>query len=273
MNIRNDHPFDSATKLTDLGGGKFAGETSADYANVVGTFGGVTAATMMRAVLENADRRGDPVAQTVNFCGSIGSGDFEVSTTMERAGKNTQHWSLKLIQNGEVKTTASIVCGVRSEAFSKQIETKPPAPEPKSCTQLKTKGLISWLERYSFRFVEGEPQLSGIPLSEQGNSRSLLWISDIPERPLDTLSLAAISDCFFPRLLHLRGKMVPFGTVSMTTYFHATTAEISTNGATAVLGASDSKRVHRNFHDQQMQLWASGGELLASGAQLVWYKE
>lgn len=272
MNIRNEHPFDVATALTDLGGGKFAGETSPEYANVVGTFGGVTAATMMRAVLESKDRRGDPVVQTVNFCGSLDAGGFEISATMERAGKYTQHWSLKLVQNAEVKTTASIVCGVRSEVFSRQIEMKPSAPDPETCEPLKTKGLINWLERYSFRFVEGEPRLSGIPLSEQGNSRSLLWIADLPERPVNTLSLAAISDCFFPRLLHLRGKMVPFGTVSMTTYFHSTTEEISAVGAAAVLGATDSKCVHRNFHDQQMQLWASDGTLLASGSQLVWYK-
>ena len=30
----------------------------------------------------------------------------------------------------------------------------------------------------------------------------------------------AMSDAFFGRVFHARGELVPFGTVSLTTYFH-----------------------------------------------------
>lgn len=273
MNISNQHPFDQATALVRTEDGKYAGRTNTDYANVVGTFGGTTAATLMRAVMESEARQGEPISQTVNFCGSIGEGDFEISTQVERAGKYTQHWSLKLSQQGEVKTTSTIVCGSRSDVFESQLAIRPSAPDAEKCEPLATKGLINWLERYTFRFAEGPPSLTGVPLSKNGSTRSILWVNDAPDRTVDILSVASMADCFFPRLLHLRGKMVPFGTVSMTTYFHATLGEIATIGAQPLLGAADANRIHQNFHDQQMQLWASGDNLIATGSQLVWYKE
>lgn len=62
-------------------------------------------------------------------------------------------------------------------------------------------------------------------------------------------------------------------TVSMTTYFHATDAEIAAQGSAPLLGIADSKRFVANFHDQSMELWGRDGRLLASGIQTVWYKE
>lgn len=272
-NITNIHPFDRATALESLGDGIYAGATSLDYANIVGTFGGVTAATLMRAVVEHEECVGEPVAQTVNFCGALAEGDFEIEARVERTGKYTQHWSLNLRQDREVKATATTVCGIRSQVFSCAIASPPEAPPADRCEALATKGLVNWLERYSFRFVEGAPNLAGVPLAEQGNARSVLWIGDSPERSLDILAVSAIADCFFPRLLHLRGQMVPFGTVSMTTMFHANADEIGEQGTDQLLGVADAKYVHANFHDQDMQLWGRNGKLLASGSQLVWYKQ
>ena len=49
------HAFDTAIALQPLGDGRFTGNTSPAYANMVGPFGGVTAATALNAVLEEGD--------------------------------------------------------------------------------------------------------------------------------------------------------------------------------------------------------------------------
>ena len=267
------HPFDDAIALTRLDDGTLRGTTSTAYANIAGPFGGTTAATMLRAVLDDDGRSGDPVALTVNFCGAMREGDFDISARMQRTGKYTQHWSVELTQEGTVLTTASVVCGQRSDGFSHQSAAMPEAPAPESCTRLATAGRMNWLERYDFRFVEGAPVYAPEPFTEPAGSRSLMWVSDVPERPLDYLSLAALSDTFFLRLVHVRGTLAPMGTVSLTTYFHATPGELAAQNTAPLLGVAEGSRFHANFHDQQMELWGENGRLLATGAQVVWFKE
>ena len=65
------HPFDDALELEQLGDGRFRGRTTAPYNNMVGPFGGVTAATLVRAIALHPDRLGDPVSLTVNFAGPV----------------------------------------------------------------------------------------------------------------------------------------------------------------------------------------------------------
>ena len=271
--MSSKHPFDIATGLEPSGEGRYHGATSPAYGNLVGPFGGATAATLLRAVLEHEDRSGDPVALTVNFCGGISDGAFEISTKLQRTGKYTQHWSLELIQESSVRATASIVCGLRNEGFSHHSTKAPEAPEPEACPLMPAAGLMGWVGRYNFRFAEGAPSFAGKAFAEPNDSRSVLWISDLPERQLDYVSLAAMSDAFFLRLLHVRGSMVPMGTVSLSTFFHATPDEIVGQGTTPLLGVAEAKRFHSSFHDQHMELWGRNGNLLATGSQTVWFKD
>ena len=74
------------------------GRTTADYWNMVGPFGGVTAATLLRAVQLHPDVPGEPLALTVNFAGPIEDGEFEVraepvrtNNTAEVAAHGTEH--------------------------------------------------------------------------------------------------------------------------------------------------------------------------------------
>ena len=266
------HPLDAAVALEGLAPGRHAGRTSPVYANMTGPFGGVTAATFLNAVMQHPEKAGDPVAQTVNFCGAIADGDFEITCRLVRGGKYTQHWLLDLSQQGETRGTATIVTGARGDVFSHHDTAMPDAPLPEAVDPLPMPGPLKWLNAYEFRFIEGRPEIVNQPFAPLRDSRSLLWIADRPRRPLDHLSLAAMADAFLLRLLKVRGTWAPMGTVSLTTYFHATAEEISRHGDGPVLGKAISKRMHAQFFDQHMELWAADGTLLATGAQVAWYK-
>jgi hypothetical protein len=71
MFTKPQHLFDDATRVV-AGDGRWQGRTSPDYWAFVGPFGGFTAATILRALIEHPQRAGDPVAVTVNFCAPIG---------------------------------------------------------------------------------------------------------------------------------------------------------------------------------------------------------
>jgi acyl-CoA thioesterase len=269
------HPLDIATSLVRRDENRFAGETSDAYWNFAGPFGGYVAALLMQAVMTDPRRLGPPVAQTVNYCGAMSKGAFEIAVSLDRGGKATQHWSVRLTQGDLVMATATIVCANRRETFAHTAVAPPAVPPPEAVAVAPAPSRLPWLASYEFRFIEGGPAFGAPPLAagELGAPQTKLWLSDKPARPLDFVSLAALSDCFILRLVQMRRTMVPMSTVSMTTYFHATDAEVAAQGSAPLLGIADAKRFNANFHDQSMELWGTGGKLLASGVQTVWYKE
>ena len=71
---------------------------------------------------------------------------------------------------------------------------------------------------------------------------------------------------------HARRQLVPFGTVSLTTYFHADAADLAAEDTTRVLGIADAKIFHKSYGDQNGELWAPGGRLLATTTQIAYFK-
>ncbi len=79
------HSLDAAVALEPVGPGRFRGATTPEYWNMAGPFGGTTAAIMLKAVLDHPQRRGRPVAQTVNFCAAMAEGS-STSCVLVHAG-------------------------------------------------------------------------------------------------------------------------------------------------------------------------------------------
>ena len=93
------HVLDLATALEgDAAGPERLARTSDAYWTFIGPFGGVSAATALRAVLEHPLCEGDPLALTVNFCAPIARGEFTVRLRRTRANRSSQHWSVEFTQ-------------------------------------------------------------------------------------------------------------------------------------------------------------------------------
>lgn len=276
MTQTNLHPFDLAMALERDGPDRYRGTTSDAYWNFAGPFGGYLAALFMQAVMRDERRLGPPVAQTVNYCGPLAKGAYSIVARIARGGRATQHWSLELVQGEETLATCSIVCANRRETFAHDVARAPDVPPLDQVPVTTAARGLPWLSAYEFRFIEGRGPTFGVTPdpANLGPSRTVLWLRDAPQRPLDFPALASLSDCFILRLLQMRGNMVPMSTVTMTTYFHADEAELAAQGTGALLGVADCKRIRANFHDQQMELWnADRTRLLATGIQSVWFKE
>ncbi|HEY4958513.1 MAG TPA: acyl-CoA thioesterase domain-containing protein, partial [Caldimonas sp.] len=105
------HPFDQATALAGAAGDAVrTGHTSDAYWTFISPFGGASAATALRAVLEHPARNGDPLAITVNFCAPIARGEFAVHTRRVRANRSSQHWQVEFRQGDseDAVLTASV---------------------------------------------------------------------------------------------------------------------------------------------------------------------
>jgi hypothetical protein len=91
-------------------------------------------------------------------------------------------------------------------------------------------------------------------------------------RKIDMLSLMAMSDAFFGRIFHVRGELVPFGTVSLTTYFHTAAADLAAEDISRVVAVADANIFHKSYGDQTGALWSPNGRLLATTTQIAYFK-
>ena len=271
MLAKAHHLFDDATRVT-AGDSRWQGQTSDDYWAFVGPFGGATAATMLRALIEHPQRAGDPLALTVNFCAPIARGAFDLDVRLVRANRSTQHWSVEMTQHGaEVATLATAVFAERRPSWSHQQASFPQAT-PFEQTLPYAKVAAPWVRQYDFRFVEGEPKFGSAPLAAPANAFSKLWIADRVPRKIDALSLMSMSDAFFGRVFHARGELVPFGTVSLTTYFHTSAEQLAAENISRVLATADARIFHDSYGDQSGELWSPQGRLLATTQQIAYFK-
>jgi acyl-CoA thioesterase len=268
---KSAHLFDDATRVV-AGDSRWQGRTSPDYWAFVGPFGGFTAATILRALIEHPERSGDPVALTVNFCAPIAEGDFDLDVRLVRTNRSSQHWCVELSQGSAgVAALATAVFAERRPSWSHQ-----PArcPQSRPFDEIKPFAFVPapWVKQYDFRFIEGNPVLRTSPATEPASSFTRLWISDRVPRKIDCLSLMAMSDAFFARIFHTRGELVPFGTVTITTYLHADADDLAKEDITRVLAVADASTFHKSYADQTGQLWSPSGRLLATTTQVMYFK-
>lgn len=263
------HPFDAVLELEFLDGRGVRGRTVPEYANMVGPFGGATAAVLLRAIEAQPDRVGEPVALTVTYAAPIAHGEFDVDVDLVRINRTNQHWMTRLTQGGEMKSTAMAIFGTRRQVWSDTEEVMPAVGEPHAYPVAVWPPLVRFLHNYEARVVDGGP-----PTGEAApSSVSTFWVRHTPARRLDFPALAALADVFFPRIFARLGRLVPAGTVSMTTFFHADAAELERVGEDYILATARGHRFAGGFFDQSAQLFSRGGALLATSNQVVYYKD
>ena len=265
------HPFDEAVRLEPLAPHRHRGATSPDYANMVGPFGGLIAATILQAPCIAAERQGDPTALTVNYCGPIADGAFEIESRVVRTNRSNQHWTIELHQGDDIAISASAVFATRRETWGHAEARRPDVPSPSTIERAATTQRPPWTRRYDMRFVKGL-----LPSIGEGTAGAdpvtWVWIADDPPRPLDFLSLTAICDAYFPRIFLRRPTWTPVGTVSLTIYFHADRAMLAAQGARPVLGIAWANHFGNGIFDEHVEVWSDDGRLLASAHQVVYYK-
>jgi acyl-CoA thioesterase len=246
------------------------GRTLPEWANMVGPFGGITAAAIVRAIDTHPDRIGEPLALTVNYAAPVVDGDFDLSLRVVRTNRTNQHWNVELRQDGEAKATATAVFATARETWA-DTEVRPPgAPPPEEVTPGSMAHVVRWAQLYDMRFVEGAMPRAGAQPSP--SSTTTLWVRDKAQRPVDYPALTALCDVFYPRVYLRRGGVAPAGTISLTTYFLADRRQLDAVGGDFVLATAHANRFSGGYFDQSAKVWSRNGVLLATTHQIVYFK-
>ena len=191
MLTKTAHLFDDATRVT-AGDSCWQGRTSGDYWAFVGPFGGTTAATILRALIDHPERAGAPLAMTVNYCAPVAEGAFDLDVRLVKANRSSQHWCVELTQGGgDVATLATAVFAERRPSWS-HAQAPFPGAKPYEQTLPYAEVAAPWVKQYDFRFVEGDR----FRAAQFGSSAySKMWIA-IACRKID-----AVADVDVGRLL------------------------------------------------------------------------
>lgn len=270
------HAFDRAMAMEATGQNQYAAQASKDYWNMVGPYGGITAAQVAQAVLHHPQRLGDLVAITVNYAGAVGERPYVIEAIPARTNRSTQHWIITLREQDaqgqwSTTTTATAMTALARETWSDDEYAMPEVPPASAVERYTTDFRVEWLNRYNIR-----PLLGGYPTEWDGAaspSLTRMWVGDEPPRPLDVPALTSLCDVFFPRIWLRRAKRVPVGTVSLTVYVHASAEQLAAVGTQPVLAQAQGQGFRDGFFDQTAQIWSPQGVLLATSHQLVYYKE
>ncbi|MGO1397031.1 MAG: thioesterase family protein [Brevibacterium yomogidense] len=261
-------PTDGAQSTPDAGpeGPRtVTARTHPAWANMVGPYGGATAAQALAGITADPRAQGRPAALTLNFAAPVEEGTMDIVVDPVRTNRSNQHWTVRIDQESGTVLTGTALLARGRETFTDTELSVPQVPAPADVDITPYQMALPWMENYVFRIV------SGVPTAASESSETLMWVSQTQPRPWDHVSLAAACDVFFPRIFARTGTPSPAGTVSYTVYFHTAPEALAAQGEHLLCRAAAS-RFHEGHFDQIGHVWGEDGELLATTTQLVYFK-
>jgi len=256
--------LDDDTQLRARGDGTYEGEIGETWWTPRGPLGGYVMAIVLRAMETEV---GDPERQarsfTMHFLRPPRAGPVTVAAVVERAGRSLTSASARLEQDGKL---LGLALGAFSVAWpgprlteSPMPEVEPPAPGEPHARELPGARRPPFTERLIMQGRFGPEPFSGAERAEVGG-----WLGLREERPLDTLAVALLADAWFPAPWPRLTELTPAPTIDMTVHFRAPLPL----PASPLLGRFRSRHVEDGFFEEDGQLWAPDGTLVAQSRQL-----
>jgi len=259
--------LDASFSLESVASGRWRGLADPRYEAANGMFGGWTAALMLNAVLRDPTAEGSPSAITTNFLDRVPSANtLALTTRCLAAGRSLSHWRCDVLPEGKDKivATATIVLTNRRESDRFTEAAMPVVAAPETLAHSEPPPRFG--ERFDMRIAVGET------FHNRSTTRSIAWERETSARPIDALQVAMLSDLGLPRVFYVSAGPRPSATITLSTYFHATTAELAACGDDYILADMIGTRIEYSTSGSRTNLWSRAGALLATSEQLCWFR-
>lgn len=261
-------PFDDDTGLRPGAGGTYEGAIADGWWTPRGPLGGYVMAVVLRGMqLAVADDARQPRSITMHFLRPPQLGPVTVSPTVERAGRSLTTVTARLEQDGRL---LGLALGAFATAWESPTFDHAPMPEvaPPEGREPgvplfggdapggRQPAFIEWLTM-QHRF--GPP-----PFSRAGRAETGGWLGLREERPIDALTVTLLTDAWFPAPWLLLGELAQAPTIDLTVHFRAPLP--LADGL--LLGRFTTNVVRDGFFEEDAELWAPDGTLVAQSRQL-----
>jgi acyl-CoA thioesterase len=256
--------FADDIELTPAGDGAWTARIAEGWWTPRGPLGGYVMAFGIRAMeLVVGDSERLPRAATMHFLRSPEAGELRVSAVLEREGRSLSSVSCRLEQGEKL-------IGLGVGAWSKPWEgplldeapmpdVEPPDPGLPKAVRPNAPNAPPFLDQMDMQHRFGDPPFTGSEHSVTGG-----WIGLREERPIDAAAVAVLADAWFPAPWPRLSALAPAPTIDLTIHFRA---PLPLDGR-LLLGRFGSKLVRDGFFEEDGELWAPNGTLVAQSRQL-----
>ena len=258
--------LDEDTALRVAGDGIWEGTVVEGWETPRGPLGGYVMAIVLRALAAAVDDpQRQPRSVTMHFLRVPEAGAVAVRATVEREGRSLSSVSARLEQGGKL-------LGLALGAYSKPwegpllpapampaVEPPDPATEPVGGRGLPERKAPEFVERLTMQRRFGSAPFSGADAGETGG-----WLGLREGRAIDELAIAVLADAWFPAPWPRLAALAPAPTIDLTIHFRAPLP--LADGL--LLGRFRSSLVRDGFFDEDGELWAEDGTLVAQSRQL-----
>jgi acyl-CoA thioesterase len=183
---------------------------------------------------------------------------------VERVGRSLTTASARLEQDG--KLVALGVAAFSSPWESPFFSEAPMPPVEPPGARVPTAGTLSgakappFMGRLTMQTRFGEPAFSGADRAETGG-----WLGLVEERPIDALSVLVLADAWYPAPWPRLRELAPAPTIELTVLFRAPLPLPDS----LLLGRFRTRLLRDGFFDEDGELWAPDGTLVAQSRQLA----
>jgi acyl-CoA thioesterase len=265
-----DTDFDRETAITKLGDGRYSAAMATSWWVVRGPNGGYLAAVILRALTDAVgDPERSPRSLTVHYASAPGEGEVELTTVLERIGRSLTTCTCRMEQGGRLVALAVA-------AFSKPrpgpefydiVMPQVPGPEYYAGARPVPRDAPAIATRYDTRWAIGHPPVPGTPTGARAVAGG--WIRLPEHRPVDALLAAAITDGWIPPTFSRIQEPVVVPTVDLTIHFRSELPHPGLAADAFVLASFRTTVAAGGFLEEDGEIWAPDGTLLAQSRQLA----
>ena len=250
--------FQHDTAVRPAPDGRFDCVISEDWWVVVGPNGGYLAAILARALLAACDGAARPLRSlTVHYLRAPSAGPARVEVEVEREGRTVTFAGARLIQDERPCALALAVLADGREGLGLEHAAAPEVDPPEAIAEPDGRAEAPRVSQ----------QLHFRPALRGGGERALTggWMRLRREAPLDAPLLAALCDFWLPAVFTVTREPIAVPTLELTVHLRARLPLESD----WVLGRFTTRTARDGLLEEDCELWARDGTLLAQSRQLA----
>jgi acyl-CoA thioesterase len=264
--------FERDTAITRHGDDTFTASLDRGWWVMRGPNGGYLAAILLRALEARvADAARAPRSLTIHFVAPPDDGELVVTTHLERTGRSLTSVSARAAQAGRLVALAVAACSASRPGPAFQDLEPPPAPDPASLVSASPlPGAPAFASRWECRWVLGRRRSPGEPVTERAEGGG--WIRPVEPQLLDAPAIAAITDAWLPAIfsrVDSDSPGFPVPTIDLTVHFRSALPHAAVAPGDFVLVRFRTNVAADGFLEEDGEVWAADGTLLAQSRQLA----
>lgn len=256
--------FDTATQLTTVGDGAYAGRVY-DGWDIGGNANGGYLLALIAAAMCQTTGRALPTALSCHYLGPVNDADISIESSVIKSGKTftTAHATMR--SDNRVIVTALGTCGdsFPGGATRHHTQSMPSMPSfadavPRGETNGMVPGLMGNVD------VRLHPDDTGFARgAPTGETRMRGWCAFRDERPVDALALTLFCDSLPPAMFNLVGAPGWVPTVQLSFYLRG----LPDGGP--ICAEFITRQLGNGMFEEDGTMWNASGELVAQSRQLA----